>query len=166
MQWIKFYTGKWLYGSGRTMTPEKRGVWADLMALCGETKLRDGTLRFDVDRPMPRDYIANILQIDRQLFDVCLIAYQADINTDDGQPRVKIWDDGTIELTNFQKYQSPAEGGQKKKDKLSPRQRMALDLATTYKMLDQHPELAGMSAKEAIDLLIKYNTGQGGLTDD
>ena len=103
--WLKLWSSKWLYGSGRTMTAEKRGVWIDLLALANEVKFRDGTLRFEVDSPMPRDYIAGILQLDRETLDACLAAFQGDLNTDDGQPRVKLWDDGTIELTNWGKYQ-------------------------------------------------------------
>lgn len=109
MEWIKFYTKKWLYGSGRVMTPEKRGVWADLLALAAETKFRDGTLRFEVGKPMPRSYIAAILQIEPDTLDACLAAFQADVNTEDGKPRIVIWDDGTIFLTNFAKYQSKPE---------------------------------------------------------
>jgi len=101
MDWIKFYTGKWLYGSGRAMTAEKRGVWADLMALAAETKFRDGTLRFEVGEPMPRSYIAGLLRIPPDLLDACLTCFTQDVNIDDGQPRVKIWEDGTIELANF-----------------------------------------------------------------
>ena len=103
--WIRFYTGKWLFGSGREMTPEKRAVWADLMALVGETKLRDGALRFDVGRPMSRNYIANVLQIGEDLLDACIAAFKADINSDDGQPRLQEWDDGTLYLTNFVEMQ-------------------------------------------------------------
>jgi len=113
MDWIKLYTSKWLFGSGRMMTPEKRGVWADLMALSGETKLRDGTLRFDVGKPMSREYIANVLMLDRELLDACLDCFSKDINTDDGKPRIAIWEDGTIELTNFNKYQEVPEDKKK-----------------------------------------------------
>ena len=114
--WIKFFTAKWLYGSGRTMTAEKRGVWADLLALAAETKLRDGTLRFDVGQPMPRDYISNILLLDRETLDACLTAFQGDLNTEDGQARVKVWEDGTIELTNFLRLQEGDKGKDKPSD--------------------------------------------------
>lgn len=109
MDWIKLYTGRWLYGSGRAMTAEKRGVWIDLLALAGETKFRDGTLRFEVGKPMTRDWIANTLMIERNTLDVCLIAFQADVNIDDGQPRVRIWDDETIEIVNWNKFQGKPE---------------------------------------------------------
>lgn len=107
--WLKLWSSKWLYGSGRMMTPEKRGIWIDLLALANEVKFRDGTLRFEVGRPMSRDYIANVLQIDRQALEISLVAFAADINVDDGEPRVKVWDDGTIQLTNWDKYQYPGE---------------------------------------------------------
>ena len=113
MEWIKLFSRKWLYGSGRNMTPEKRGVWADLLALAAESKFRDGSLRFDTDQPMPRDYIAAILRIDKQLLDVCLTAFQADVNMDNGKGRIELWEDGTIYLTNFAEYQ---EGGKKKQE--------------------------------------------------
>ncbi len=105
MDWIKFYTSKWLFGSGRNMTPEKRGVWADFMALAAETKLRDGTLRFDVGQPMPREYIASVLRIPPETLDACIDVFAKDLNTDDHHPRIKIWDDGTIELTNWERFQ-------------------------------------------------------------
>jgi len=110
MEWIKFYTGKWLYGSGRTMSADKRGVWADLLALAAETKFRDGTLRFDVGQPMPRSYIASVLRISSELLDASLEAFIHDINTDDGNPRISISEDGTIVLNNFQRYQSSPDG--------------------------------------------------------
>ena len=124
MDWIRLYTAKWLFGSGRNMTPEKRGVWADLLALAAEAKLRDGTLRFDVGQPMTRDYIAGILRIDRSTLDACLDVFTKDINTDDGLPRVTISEDGTIALTNFNKYQEPRRKGnpsEEQKDQMATR---------------------------------------------
>lgn len=110
MDWMKFFTKKWLYGSGRNMSPEKRGVWADLMALAAEAKLRDGSLRFDVGQPMPRDYIAAVLRIDRELLDICINCFSQDYNYEgDGKARIEVWEDGTINLTNFQKYQGVSD---------------------------------------------------------
>lgn len=109
MDWIKLYTRKWLWGSGRQMTPEKRGIWIDLLALCAEAKLRDGTLRFDIGKPMPRSWIASTLMIEPDMLDACIAAFKADINADDGQPRIREWDDGTIEITNWHKYQDKTD---------------------------------------------------------
>lgn len=98
------------------MTPEKRGVWADLLALAAEAKPRDGTLRFDVGQPMPRDYISAVLRISRETLDACLDVFSKDLNTDDHQPRVKIWEDGTVELTNFNRYQAKSDKRERKKN--------------------------------------------------
>jgi len=120
------------------MTAEKRGVWADLMALAGEAKLRDGTLRFDVGQPMSRDYISSILRIDRETLDACLVVFQNDLNTEDGNPRIKIWEDGTIELTNFARFQTKFERKEKEKSPKSPEQLEAI----TRRMANQFPESA------------------------
>lgn len=151
MEWIKFYTAKWLYGSGRTMTPEKRGVWADLLALAAETKLRDGTLRFDVGLPMPRNYIAGILMIERELLDACLAAFVADINTDDGKPRVSLWEDGTIELTNFKRFQAiPSKTEGSGDIPLSPEDKKASQQAAAARLGYLQPDAArrGVKARE------------------
>lgn len=113
MEWFKFYARQWLFGSSRAMTPDKRGVWVDLLSLASETKFRDGTLRHEVGEPMTREYIAAVLKVDRHLLDVCLIAFQADYNLTDGQARIAVWDDGTIEITNWGRYQEKAVKAEK-----------------------------------------------------
>ena len=104
-----------MWGSGRTMTPDKRGVWVDLLAMAAEAKLRDGTLRFDVGKPMSRDYIATVLQVERHFLDVCVEVFKADVNADDGKPRVQEWPDGTLEITNWYRFQDG-----KSKSKVEP----------------------------------------------
>lgn len=130
--WIKLYTGKWLRGSGRTMTAEKRGIWADLLALAAETKFRDGTLRFEVGQPMSRDYICSVCLLTREQLDPAIVAFQADINADDGKPRVEIWEDGTIKLNNFERYQAVPDG--KGKHKKEPA--FAAPVSRRYKYVD------------------------------
>lgn len=135
MEWIKLWTAKWLYGSGRTMTPEKRGIWADLLALAAETKFRDGTLRFDTNQPMDKTYICAILRLTSEEFDSALVAFKSDINTEDGNPRVKVWEDGTIELTNFTHYQEVPEN----KKKLSGRELELYQRSQLNKLAEQYP---------------------------
>ena len=156
MEWIKVYTSKWLYGSGRTMTPEKRGVWMDLLSLAGETKFRDGSLRFEVNEPMSRDYISALLRIDRELLDICLIAFQADVNIDDSIPRIQIWGDGTIFLTNFESYQSVPEG--KGKEKLTGRELELYQRAQLNKLAEKFPI-------EALNVAAVKRIRQGELDD-
>lgn len=158
MEWIKLYTGKWLYGSGRTMTPEKRGVWMDLLSLAAETKFRDGTLRFDVDQPMPRDYIASILRLDRVVLDDSLAVFQADINADDGQSRVKIWDDGTIELTNFSRYQAIPED----KRQLDGRDLDLVQRLQTRKLAKKYPDEAADVVKDELQAAIEKDGKSAG----
>lgn len=128
MDWLKLYTAKWLYGSGRTMTAEKRGIWADLLALAAETKFRDGSLRFDVGQPMDLGYIAAVLRLPMDSLEAAIAAFKADINTDDGKSRVEVWDDGTIYLNNFERYQSVPDGkGKLKGRELELAKRMHLN---------------------------------------
>lgn len=157
MEWIKFYTGKWLYGSGRVMTPEKRGVWADLLALAGETKFRDGSLRFEVDCPMPRDYIAGVLKIDKGLLDTCIEAFKADINLDDGTPRIQIWDDGTIFLTKFLELQGkPSDNEKPIKPPLSQDDRDKMTVRNVVK----NPQLGVKGLNLTDKVVVDPNTGE------
>jgi len=113
--WFKVETEGWLQGSIRMdLSPEQRGVWIDLLALASDTRVRDGTLRFAPGKPMPREWIANTLRITVELLNSTLDACTNDKNKEDEKHRIEIWDDGTIELSNFAKYQSIPEGKRKK----------------------------------------------------
>lgn len=137
MEWRKFYTRKWLYGSIRLARPDIRGTFADLMALAGESKLGDGTLRHDIGRPMAREWIANVLMIPLELLNETIDDGQNDKNVKDDRSRIVVWDDGTIEITNFTEYQSDANTKKKPPDKSEEsKDKMALRRAV------QKPELA------------------------
>lgn len=132
MDWLKFYHYRWLHGSSRVMSLEARAVWIDLLSLAKETKFQDGTLRFEVGEPMPRDYIAAIMRVPMETLNECIEIYQKDINVDNGKARVQVWDDGTIELTNFERYQSVPENKGKltgRELELHRRQRLNRDAA-------------------------------------
>ena len=154
MEWIKLYTGKWLYGSGRTMTAEQRGIWMDILSLAAESKFRDGTLRFDTDQPMRRDYIASVLRLDIETLNACLTIFQKDMNTDDGKARVEIWEDGTIVLTNFSKYQAVPEN---KGGKLSPRDIELLNRLSTRKLAAKYPDEAADVVQEELERRVKQS---------
>ena len=69
----KIDTQGWLKGSIRVdMTAAQRGVFADLIALASDTRLRDGTLRFAYDKPMSRQYIADTLRISLEELNSCI----------------------------------------------------------------------------------------------
>jgi len=137
MDWLKLYTSKWLHGSGRMMTAEKRGIWMDLLALAAETKFRDGSLRFDVDLPMPLSYIAGTLMLSMEELESAIACFKADMNIDDGKARLEVWEDGTIMLNNFERYQATPDG----KGKLSGRE---LELA-------QRMQLSRLSEKFPVE---------------
>lgn len=106
--WVfhKIDTQGWLQGSIRTdMNLAQRGCWSDLIALASNTRMRDGTLRFAEDKPMSREYIANVLNITIEELNSCINVCVSDKNKDDDSHRIEIWEDGTIELKNFGRYQ-------------------------------------------------------------
>ena len=126
------------------MTAEQRGVWADLLALAGEAKLRDGTLRFDIGKPMTQTYIAGVLRIPSELLASCIDLFANDLNTENGQPRIKVWDDGTIELTNFTMFQSQKGKSEDKKEAVeeTPLIREHREKAQTARLARRHPGVA------------------------
>ena len=117
MQWFKADTAGILRGSIRfTMTPEQRSVWFDLLALASDSRLNDGTLRVAEGIPMDRDRIAEQLIISRDLLDSVINICCEDRNRDDNGYRMKVWDDGTIEICNWTKYQAVPEQHKRSKD--------------------------------------------------
>ena len=105
--WFKVDTAGWIKGSIRiALTPEQRSVWIDLLALAADCRMRDGTLRFAEGKPMGRDYIANVLRIPLELLNTAIEACCDDRNVNDDRHRLEVWDDGTIEIVNWNRYQS------------------------------------------------------------
>lgn len=66
---MKLWVVGWLHGSIRwQMTPEERGVWADILALAGECN-QDGAICDHDNKPYPMDYMAGQLNIPLQLLE-------------------------------------------------------------------------------------------------
>lgn len=96
--WVKIFVTGWLHGSIRwQLTPEERGVWADLIALAGECG-RDGAICDNDDKPYPRDFIAGQLNIPVELLDHTIAKCKHD-------GRIENRDD-IITLSNWKHYQS------------------------------------------------------------
>lgn len=146
--WFKIDTEGWLQGTvrARGTTAEQRGVFIDLIALASSTRLRDGTLRFAVDSPMDRLWIANTLRIPLPVLNATIEAGQEDKNTRDGRHRIEVWEDGTIELTNFERYQAVPEG--KKKVVESPVERDLRLARECSKLTKRFPEVAQQALSE------------------
>jgi len=67
--WIKLFVTGWLHGSIRwQLEPDERSVWADLICLAGECG-HQGKICDNDGEALPRDFIANQLNIKRTLLD-------------------------------------------------------------------------------------------------
>jgi len=140
-EWFKLNSKGWLEGSIRvTMTSEQRGVWIDLLSLANESRLRDGTLRYAENLPMDRAWIASKLQISLDLLNTTIEVCRHDKNRDGDRHRIEIWEDGTIELTNFAQYQAvPPEKSRPRED---ARARELRERRTVRQLAKQYPDEA------------------------
>jgi len=142
MPWLKVDTSGWLKGSIRKqLTPAQRGVWMDILAMAGDCRLRDGTLRHAEGIPMDRDYIAGVLRIPIELLNETINACQKDKNRADSKSRIAIWDDGTIQISNWERYQSTPLGKEAKKP-LDAMERDKLGKFDAYRKGKEFPEEA------------------------
>ena len=106
-QWFKVDTAGWLEGSIRSdLDMEQRGIWIDILALASRCRLRDGTLRFAEGKPMSRERIAAILNVPLDKLDKTIEICSEDKNIYDDKHRLEIWEDGTIQITNWERYQA------------------------------------------------------------
>jgi len=95
--YVKISVTGWLHGSIRwQLDPDERGVWADLIVMAGQCRL-DGFIADNDKRPFPMDYIANHLNISRELLDRTL---EKCIN----EGRIEL-QEGAIFVINFKQYQ-------------------------------------------------------------
>ena len=101
--WVKIYCDRWIEGSLRQEKPALRGVWADLLALCGggqygnesQIKVRNNVGFTDV-------MLSRILNITPQLWGICKKRL---IETD----RIVVNEDNILTIKNWKKYQSEYE---------------------------------------------------------
>jgi len=96
--WIKLHVTGWLHGSVRwQMTAEERGVLADLLAFAGEIG-QEGSFCDNDGRPLPREFMANRLNIKQSLLDRVIGKCQE-------EGRI-IEEKGVLKLVNWTRYQS------------------------------------------------------------
>lgn len=99
--WVKLWVTGWLHGSIRyQLTPDERGVWADLLAWAGECE-QGGAIMDNSEKPFPMEYMANHLNIPLELLTRTL-----DKSKEEG--RIKI-ENGIIFITSWKTYQSEYE---------------------------------------------------------
>jgi len=107
MQWLKLYADSFLDGSvSVTMALDEQAVWVKLMCLASNCKVRDGTLRHGHGLPMPRAFIAERIQAPLEVLNRTIEICRQDRNEFDDRHRIEILEDGTIKLTNWDKYQN------------------------------------------------------------
>jgi hypothetical protein len=108
--WIKLWTRGWLTGTIRgNMTPAERSVWADLLAMANESRVR-GTICRAKGVPYERSYLANYLDVPIELLNSTIEKCLGDKNAQDDLHRIEVSADGCIVISNWQKYQAKPEG--------------------------------------------------------
>jgi hypothetical protein len=146
MDWFAVNAKGWLQGTIRTqLTREERSVWIDLLAVASECRIRDGSLMHGKGSPMSRQYISDILQVPLELLNLVIEKCCQDPNLADEKHRIEIWEDGTIYITNFIKYQPD---GVNRRPIMDARSREAAKVITTRRYLETPQGKA-----EAIDKL-------------
>lgn len=96
--WVKLFITGWLHGSIRwQLEPDERSVWADLICMAGECG-KEGEICDNDNKPFPREYIANHLNIKQDLLDRTIAKCRH-------EGRLADRDDILI-ITNWKAYQS------------------------------------------------------------
>ena len=111
--WFKIHHSGWLEGSlryNKDFHGDKlaafRGLMTDICALVSRSRFRDGSLRYAVGLPMPVDEISKILNVSMGLLTEFIEFSIADVNNDNEHTRIERWDDGTLFVHNWRKYQA------------------------------------------------------------
>ena len=101
-QWVKLWVNEWLQGTMRfQMTSSERGLWGDLLALAGSSRLPGIIAAGETNgKPTgyPVDYLANLLRWPQKELTASLKKFEQ-------HERISI-KNGVIVVTNWNKYQS------------------------------------------------------------
>ncbi len=101
--WIKIFPDKWLRGTLREENPSVRGIWADVLALAGDSAYGDtGLIQLADHMGFTDEQIMAILHIEKEEW---LEAKKRLIRTD----RIKILKNNVIKVVNWKNYQSEYE---------------------------------------------------------
>src|SRR4030042_1797439 len=90
---------------------------------------------------MDLDYIASVLRLPVYSLEAAIACFKADMNADNGKSRVEVWDDGTIYLNNFERYQAVPDG----KGKLSGRELELAQRISLNRLAEKYPVKAANS---------------------
>ncbi len=101
--WVKLYCDKWLEGSLHQEKPALRGVWADLLALCGGGQFSHlGEIKIRKDIGFTDSMLAKVLNITPNMWTICKKRL---IETD----RLGVNSSNILTIINWQNYQSEYE---------------------------------------------------------
>ncbi len=107
--WMRVSVQALLDGSvTHQMNNEQQNVWWKLVGIANWCACRDGTLRHGFGVPMTRQWLAERCQCKRETLDRVIAIGEQDKNIDEDGCRIKVWEDGTIELCNFKQYNPDA----------------------------------------------------------
>ncbi|KKN65880.1 hypothetical protein LCGC14_0476970 [marine sediment metagenome] len=99
--WVKFFVTGWLHGSIRwQLEPDERSVWADLICLAGQCG-HEGAICDNDGEALPRDFMANQLNIKQTLLDRTIAKSIHDNRLEEV--------DGCLSIVNWSSYQSEYE---------------------------------------------------------
>jgi len=106
--WFMLHSRGWLTGTIRTMSMEERSIWADLLAMASESRVR-GVICRAVNIPYTRKYIADFLQVPIKVLNNTIEKCLTDKNAQDSTHRIEIDEYGCIHIMNWEKYQTVPE---------------------------------------------------------
>jgi len=171
--WFKVHSEGILRGSLADSDDTTQMIWIKLLAMANETRSRDGHLWFAPRHPYDREFMAQSCHTTLPLFNYAVDVFVKE-NYTDGTPRLLIEDDGTLFIKNWEKYQAkvgkPKEGESPPLTKTarSALEREALDMVTTIRFLDKHPDMRelmnsddAVKQRQVIDKLIELNKMSG-----
>lgn len=146
--WFKVDTAGWIRGSIRAdMTIEQRSVWIDLLAMAADCRPRDGTLRYAEGKPIPRGQIAQLLGIPLDLLNETIEICSEDKNRDNERHRIEVWEDGTIQIVNWEHYQHVPYLRRAKEDSMSKKLR---EIRRLRMDVQGNPEMAVEALQEIL----------------
>jgi hypothetical protein len=104
-EWLKLYSRGILHGSiVKQMSLEEQMVWIKLLCFASESRER-GVIRHAKGIPYEREELARVLGISEFLLNTTIDKCIKDVNFDDARTRIMIGDDGSIHITNWERYQ-------------------------------------------------------------
>jgi len=101
--WVKIYCGNWIGGSLRQEKPALRGIWADLLALCGGGQYsQEGEIKVRKDIGYTDSMLSKVLNISPKVW---ATSKKRLVETD----RLEVKTDNILAIINWKSYQSEYE---------------------------------------------------------